>query len=280
MIPESPVIQTQPTTEQILVTKAETVARFRVPKRLSWVILFGFFLSVSVFILLDFSKTKDQRIKAGNKTVTIRILPSEVHVNSEGSVQLWMNSSSQVAFCAVDIMFDPSLIQLRQNISLVTKKLQRIIQNTPYEEANKVGKASLVLGLEPSSISGAPTGAVHVATLLFKTTTSEKAQTYISIVPSTVSIIHPDTTWYMVTAINNSKAIINGGNKPTEMILPVISLSPMIWNKNEIAPTSPMMDSIQKPTSVPTNVPTSATKTHSQATPNMDTLQLQTITVK
>lgn len=281
-IPEPQEIQAQPAAEQSVVAADTGVGNMPhggFPKQTLWMISFGFLLLVSVFISLDLSKSKDQRVKAGNKTVTVSVLPSQVDINPEGSVQLWVNANSEFAFLAVDIMFDPSLLQLRENVSIVTTKLQRIVQNTPYEEANKIGKATVVLGLEPSSISGAPSGTVHIATLAFRAATQNKIQTPISIVPSTLSIIHTDTTLYTVT-IKNSEAIINGGTKPTEPGPTVLPTSPVMQTPIQATPTSPIVQVTQQPTNMPTGAPTPTVAVLPQTTPTGQVLQPPTATPK
>ncbi len=116
--------------------------------------------------------------------------PSSLVLSPDGLVNLWVTTDKQLGFFATDLTFDPSIISLAQEITLPTTGLAKKIRVTSMSEANATGKISIVLGVEPSAISTAPTGTFKIANLKFsKKSTLANKSTLLSIVPSATQLV-------------------------------------------------------------------------------------------
>jgi|GEM_PF-2508712 len=126
-------------------------------------ILYLILMSAMISIGASLSFIQDWRSKAALGTATLRVVPATGSLSSSKLYQIWLTVDKPVAFAHVEVMFNPDLIKLSQNLTLTNSVLNRVVVQTSIAEANMAGKFVIAIGLDPQQKTNAPTGSFKLA---------------------------------------------------------------------------------------------------------------------
>src|SRR6266487_5042091 len=161
--------------------------------------LFKIFCSAGLLICLmslplstaGASSNKD--ILAQAQAVSIFFSSTQVMLPPNTNLSLKMDAGSyQIGFARIDLAFDPSMIQLTNEIQ-TTSLLGTVIQKTSMNDANSTGHITIVLGLSAGAPS--PTGVFEFAQLPIRAVSTLSNQTSsMSVVDQNVQIADLNVT--------------------------------------------------------------------------------------
>lgn len=212
-------------------------------------------LSVTIYfanVLLNRSQSLSVGAAAG--VADLFLEPESITMPPDGLVNLWVTTDKQLGFVAVDLAFDPTLIKLSQEITLPTATLQKTIKVSTMAQANTTGKISIVLGIEPTGISTAPTGTFPLANLKFSKNTA------ISNKLATLTIVQTSSQLVDLGAIPFSLTSKNASFNLNPVASPVATLAPSTTPTSVPTPTpvATVTPTVKPtPTPVPTATPVS-----------------------
>ncbi len=134
-------------------------------------------LTVLIFVLgigLSLSKSATNLGSKAAGTGTVFFTPTTQSLPPDATLMLQLDSRlTPVVFAHIEVNFDPTKVQLVQNVQLSNPKLTRVVVLTPSSEANTVGKVKIALGLDPLYKMTPPVGTIDLASLKFKSMTQD-----------------------------------------------------------------------------------------------------------
>ena len=159
---------------------------------------------------------------AGSYTAAVSFQLDKWTLPPESTFGIWVNASGSAAFTSIEFDFDPNLVKITKEITLTSTVLTRVIKVTPMSEANSTGKVFLVLGLDPTKLGSAPSGAFQVADVTFGTvTTNSNVSTSINFKTSNMHIVATDQSSMGISATDMSLTL-----NPVATPTPTTTVSP------------------------------------------------------
>lgn len=172
-------------------------------------------LVISTFLLVRETKFYQSIFTSASVgQATIFLEPDTSTLPPSSSVDVWITVDQAAAFSHIELYYDSQVIELIAEPDYSSSPMTRIINSTSMSEANSTGKIIFTLGLEPSQLSSAPTGAFKLATFKFSTTTSSFTETLLSIDTSTTQLVDVGATPFQLT-FSNSLLILNPTPAPS-----------------------------------------------------------------
>jgi Bacterial Ig domain len=147
---------------------------------------------------------------------------------SAGNAQIFFNPASTtdkpLAFARIELTFDPNLVRLASELTLGTQALQRVITKTSMAEANVSGKIILVLGLDPTTLSAAPTGSFKLASFTLTTqVATPNLATTLTPVLANVQLVDTSAIPFTTTATSVTLTLNPVNPSPTPAASPLSS---------------------------------------------------------
>jgi hypothetical protein len=164
------------------------------------------YVGIILFLVVGFVLTQatqrgsqQVQIKASSHKANVSIYPVSQVLTPNGGVQVWATVDSQVAFIRVEIIFDPSVVKLNNEVSL-TSPLTRVVAKTTMAQANSTGTIVIAVALDPSGKNSPPTGTLKLADITFAgQTKNPNISSTLNIPSGSVQIVHPDGSLYSIT---------------------------------------------------------------------------------
>lgn len=168
----------------------------------SYFIVSGLLVMVAVtmyFANYLIQRSAQYRAGAAAGNAKLYFEPSSLTLPPNSLVNVWITTDKPMAFARTEFTFDPTLLRLTQEISLTTPTLSRVITLSTMAEANASGKVVIVVGLDPATLSAAPTDNFKLATLSFapKVTTSNLATT-LSMINGNLQLVDNTATPFII----------------------------------------------------------------------------------
>lgn len=206
--------------------------------QVSWYLSFVILFVVGFVVAHEIQRPTTTETHAGSNTVTLSLQPTNLIMPPKGIVQLWVTgATSAVAFVDAELSFDYTKVQLTQEISVIpiSTKLTRVLKVTSMADANKYGKVSVIVALDPSMRSNPPSGTFELATLSFTPLGKSNALTSVSVNTTTSQVVNKDTTLFSLRNTDTSTSSIVLYPTPTPSPSP--SLTPTATPKPIASPT-------------------------------------------
>ena len=165
-----------------------------------------FFLILVIGITIYFfnyplQKPQIFEINSSPGNASLFFAPNSPTFNPAGTLELWVTTDKPLAFSRVELSFDPSHLQLDQEITLTTPALKRLIKVSTMAEANNTGQLTLLLGLDPTTLSQAPTDSFQLATLHFiSQVETANLSTPLSFIPNNLQLIDTGATAFVLSS--------------------------------------------------------------------------------
>lgn len=155
-----------------MATKNNFLHKFQISKLVTSFLILTMLAVTMYFANVLIKQSQNLSIGAASGTANIFFEPAKIAMPADSLINLWVTTDKPLGFIATEITFDKSLINLSQEITLPTPSLKRVINITSMSEANSTGKIKIVLGVDPSGLTTAPTGSFALAGLKFTSKTS------------------------------------------------------------------------------------------------------------
>lgn len=197
-------------------------------------LFFGLVIVMSAVTLYfaNFLIKQAQNLKAGAASGTAQLFfeQNSLSLSPTGNANLWVTVDKPLGFVRAELSFDPSLIKLTQEIFLASPQLNRIIKITSMSEANSTGKISIILGLDPASLSSAVSGSFKLATLNLTTkVNTQNATTSIQMIDNNLQLVDTGATVFTVTStpVNLTlNPVASPSPTPTSTVTPTPTATP------------------------------------------------------
>jgi Bacterial Ig domain len=175
---------------------------------------------IAIFLIVrEAQHLQDIRSKADVHNASVAFQLQNWTLPPAGNFDVWINADSPVAFVNIKISFDPSLVNMTNEIT--TTGLNTVIQKTSMAEANSTGNVSIVLGLDPSQLNNPPTGTFQVASMTFNANTANPdITTAISFNAGQMQLVAIDQSVFALTT-TNLNLVLNPTATPTPSATPV-----------------------------------------------------------
>ncbi len=149
-------------------------------------------------------------------TVRMYFNPSTQTLPPNASSRLMLDSgSSRIGFVAATVDFNTTKAQLTGEVT-TNSRLGRVIRVTDRATANSTGKVEIVLGLNPSQRSNAPSGVFEIASLPFTSVVTSQQSMVLNIRTPQVVDMSENNLNVNITAGNMTlNPPGSGGNTPT-----------------------------------------------------------------
>ena len=186
----------------------------------------GLFLVIGIVVTVATLHPQQVITRAVVHQAKVSILPAQLSVPPNGTLQLWATTDSPLAFFAVQLTYDPAVVKLTAEVALTTSAWGRVVKQTPMATANTTGKIDVVIGLNPAPILATPSGTFQLATLQFgANATASNATTPVSFAVGSTQLVAVDTTVFNVTTVG-SAIVANPLPTPTVAATPTSTLPP------------------------------------------------------
>ena len=141
--------------------------------------------------------------------------PATLSLPASSLVNVWVTTDKPMAFVRAEFTFDPALLKLTQEITLANPALKRVKTLSTMAEANASGKVVIIAGLDPTTLSAAPTGSFKLATLSFspKVTTSN-LETNLAMIAGNLQLVDTTATPFNLTN-SPARLTLNPAPSPT-----------------------------------------------------------------
>jgi hypothetical protein len=155
---------------------------------------------IAIFIIAGVIQHKQSlESHAGTHTATVSFQLDNWKLPPQSTFGVWVNPDSPVAFADVEISFDPKIVNIVQEISVVGP-LTRKIKVTSMTDANLTGKISIVLMLDPANKTNPPSNVFQIANLSFGAkTTSQNVTSAINFATSSMQLVAIDESVFSLT---------------------------------------------------------------------------------
>lgn len=173
----------------------------------------------------------------------------------ENSFDVFLNTDSTVGYADVEITYNPSHVKLTSEVAL-TPTLGRIIKVTPMTDANSTGKLSIIVALDPTQISTAPSGAFKIATIKLNAATTSPLTTTVNFDNTAMQLVSLDQSVFVNTVSGLSLTL---NPTPTPVPTPVPTTTPPPATPFPTATPAPTVRPTATPVVTPTPVPTPTT---------------------
>lgn len=167
------------------------------------------FLIVGAILVSETQKPQTTDTKAAVKNAKLFLLPAQLNMSGEQTLQLWVTSDAPVAFARAELSFNKSLIKLSQPISLTDTDLGTTVTLTTPADASTSGKIVVAVAKDATSSASTPTGTFQLATLTFSpNTTRTNRSTSLQINTTRSQLIADDTSVFTLRA-GNASILVN-----------------------------------------------------------------------
>lgn len=243
---QTPPLQTT-SNEHLVVPSATKLPEWLFPLKL---IFRKIFLALMFILTILIAQGLTQKLsfssQAATGTAHITIKPSDSSLSNEASYQLWGTMSEPTGFIRVTLTFDPTLLMLTQDPTIITENFTTI-QITNTTEANNTGKITYIGGLDVSKRDMVMQNTFHILTLhLSPKPQISDAQTTIRIDASDSQIISTNVTSFTLTS-EDARIVVNPSTptvSPTAAPLQTITPSPVQEAGNPIITTTSIKNAI------------------------------------
>lgn len=157
------------------------------------------FLFITTLIIVWLLKSPQRffKLKAAANQVSVVINPETTAMTGATAQEFQVIAVAEkaIGFIALELSFNPGLIQLTQEVTLTNTKLTQVILKTPLAEANVTGKIKIAVGLDPQQAADPPINNINLATLSMKAISSQpNTVAEINFVTSSFQVVATDTT--------------------------------------------------------------------------------------
>ena len=227
-----------------------------------------------IIVVLRMNKPVDQtqtQAAAGNAALSVQ--PGSTSVPPEKTLQVWANTDKPVGFIRVNIKFDESKITLTQEPAFAVASMNQI-SLTNKATANSSGQVIYVAGLDPGSISSAPSGAFQLGSLVFTNKDSSSGTTPVSINVSDSQFVDLEALTFNITqTVSTVSYNISSTSTPTPSGTTAPTSTATLTPTRTPTPTS--MGTTLTPTRTPTPTQHATVTSTPTPTPAGDTQTLE-----
>jgi|GEM_PF-6447462 len=209
--------------------------RYVIKSSFSKVVLASFLLVMAstTMYFANYLINRSQSLKVGASSsgqVDVFFEPAILTASPDALVNLWVTTDRQLGFAAVEVTFDIKVVSLSQEVVIPNSSLKRVIKKSTMAQANQTGKLSIVVAVDPTTVTTAPTGSFALANLKFKSvTTTPNLITNLGITNNSLQLIDSGSTPFTATiktaSMTLNPIVVSSSSTPTINTAPIIKSS-------------------------------------------------------
>lgn len=178
------------------------------PRKVVTVLLYLLPLVATVLLVKEVQRRQSLNSNAGLGTAQLFFQSSQNTLPPTTEFTLLANTSGPVGFLKTELNFDPTKVLIASDLNVTGSPLKRIIKLTSASEANSTGRIEIVLALDPTDVSSAPSGSFELARFTLSQNTSDiNTNSELSINTSSSQVVNTDTTVFNVLGTNTQLSI-------------------------------------------------------------------------
>lgn len=208
------------------------------PTKKTWQVLEIAFLVLVLIIFLAYGEIRKRQSnvsKAASAPASLFMKPTEAVMPPEARLEIWTDTAKSLGFARVIVKFDPALVKMVQDVA-VTGPLTRVVQLTPFAEANASGVMTLVLGLDPAQLAAAPSGTFKLAEIRLTTSSLLTATTTVGFDSANMQLVATDTSVFTISGAASANVSLNPVASPSPAVNPSASPVPSPVTNDTSAP--------------------------------------------
>ena len=163
--------------------------------------LVALFFTIVAVVLVTKEVQKYQSLKTGAAADTAELFfnpASDSVTTAEKVFPIWVNTAVGVSFARVELTFDPAVLTLTKDPSMLSTVLTQVVEVTPFATANSTGKIVVVLGQATGTT--APSGAFQLASLTFKAKTTTTSTSSVTISTTSSQLVNTSAVAFALTS--------------------------------------------------------------------------------
>jgi hypothetical protein len=150
-----------------------------------WYLTFLIFFVVGIIVVNYINNTQQTTSVAGTNKAAISLIPKETALEKETPLQIWITTDGPVTSIATELSFDPTRLRLTGDIVFVDKRINRIVRQTLFTNANTAGKLSFEVVSDSRDANQLPQGTFHLATVSFTPSSISSEKTVVGLSAAT-----------------------------------------------------------------------------------------------